>query len=61
MDLNTRQQYVHAIKVAILREEKQYKGIDLPSPQKTGTGYQRNTYAIQQANKLVDENTDKLN
>lgn len=55
MDSNTEQQHIHAIKVAILREEKQYKGIDLPSPQKTGTGYQRNTYAIQKAREIVNE------
>jgi hypothetical protein len=48
----TKQHYLHAIKVAILREEKEFEGIPLPSPQKTGTGFQRQTYAKQQAEKF---------
>lgn len=61
MNLNTQQHHVHLIKVAILKEQKEYQGIALPSPQKTGTGYQRNTYAIEAAKRIVQENEDKLN
>lgn len=48
-------QYIHAIKVAILREEKEFQGVILPSPQRTGTGLQQNTYAKMEAEKIYDK------
>lgn len=56
MNALTEQQHIHAIKVAILREEKSYNGVTLPSPQKSGTGFQQNTFAIQKATEIYENN-----
>ena len=40
---------VNIITLAILREEEFYKGIKLPTPQKSGTVTQQVSYAKQQA------------
>lgn len=55
----TKQHYLHAIKVAIIREEKEFEGIPLPSPQKTGTGFQRQTYAKMKAEEFYAEHFEQ--
>jgi len=55
MDTRTEQHYLHAIKVAILKEQKEFEGVKLPSPQKTGTSVQRNSYAKMQAQEIFDK------
>ena len=37
MNQKTELQYLHAIKVAIIRGQKEFEGVKLPEPQKTGT------------------------
>lgn len=43
------------IKKSILKGEKKYKGITLPSPQTHGTYTQRNTYANLATQKVFNE------
>jgi hypothetical protein len=55
----TKQHYLHAIKVAIIREEKEFEGIPLPKPQKTGTDFQRQTYAKMKAEQIYAEHFEQ--
>ena len=50
-----KEQHLHAIKVAIIREANHYKGFTLPSPQKTGTSTQQLSYAKQSAEKFYNK------
>ncbi len=40
---------------AILRGEKSFDGIELPTGQKCGTEYQKKTYAMIKANELLNK------
>lgn len=44
------------IQKAILRGDKEYKGIKLPSPQGAGTYTQKSTYAYLKAQEIIKEN-----
>ena len=44
------------IVIAILNKETKYKGIQLPTPQTSGTGYQQETYARLKAREIIENN-----
>ena len=47
---------INDIKSAILRTDKEYEGIKLPSPQTSGADTQISAYARQQATKIWKDN-----
>jgi len=48
-------QRIEKIARAILRGDKSYEGIELPTGQKCGTEYQKKTYAMIKANELLNK------
>ena len=53
-------QEIDNIKQAILRGDKLYKGIKLPSTQKSGTDGQKEGYALQSATRIWKENLSSV-
>jgi hypothetical protein len=47
---------INDIKKAILASKPSFKGIPLPTPQRTGTLYQQDSYAYAEAQKLYETN-----
>lgn len=55
-----KEQLVQTLATAIQSSVTEYKGVKLPSPQRTGTSTQQRTYAVMKARELVDANPELL-
>ena len=50
-----REQLIDAIASAIMRGEREFKGVRLPTPQRVGTDYQRRSYARWEGVRMVEQ------
>ena len=56
----TELQEIERIAQAILNQQTDYKGIELPRGQRCGTYYQQRSYALIKARELFNQNKQKL-